>query len=227
MLHLLVAATLASPSAIVAWRPMPGLQASRFPAFVSSSEAACDDGTSGGTLVERQDSWYGNLFAAPCAAGHILAVRLTHFGYGLPGPYEFRLHLLDLACRELGVTPVLAIPGAPDLPATTSIDLSDFGWCIEGGFHLLLEPLTCADGGTGHDCFPALVVDASSDGDGPAHCAVVSAAAADGRQCFAARSADGRFFDFGLRVEVGCAAPECATAVQAVTWGRVKRIYTR
>jgi hypothetical protein len=226
MLHLFLATALTSPSLAVDLRPVPSASVWRSDAVVTSHEAACDDGTAGGTLVQQQVAWYGNRLTPPCAGARIIGASLAHFGYGLPGPYEFRLHLLDAACRQIGVTPVLTIDGAPDTPATASINLSDFEWCTEGAFHLLLEPLTCADGSQGGDCFPAVIVDASSDADATEHCGVVSTAGAAGRQCLAPRSADGRFFDFGLRVQVACAAPACATAVELVPWGLVKRIYS-
>jgi len=96
---------------------------------------------------------------------------------------------------------------------------------VTGEFHLLLEPLTCADGPAGHDCFPAVVVDATADGDPASHCATVSASTGTHRQCFAARSADGRYFDFGLRATLRCAAPECATGVDGASWSGIKRLY--
>jgi hypothetical protein len=123
------------------------------------------------------------------------------------------------------VTDVLTTPGAPDSLALTSVDLSNFGWCVQGAFHLLLEPLTCADGTIGRDCFPAVVVDATADGDPTTHCATVSAAAGLERDCFAARAADGRYFDFKLRVQVQCDVPECTSAVESATWSRLKRLY--
>ena len=46
-----------------------------------------------------------------------------------------------------------------------------------------------------------------------------------GRQCLAARSSDGRFFDFSLRVEVECGASQCTAGVQPGTWSSIKRLY--
>lgn len=225
MLPLLAAALLAGTTpSVSALRSVPEPGTMLFVA--SSGEAACDDGSAGGTLVQRADDWYGNRFAAPCTAALLHSVRFAHFGYGLPGPYAFRLHLLDASCTEKGVTPILEIEGAPDDVTTVEIDLADLGWCVESAFHLLLEPLSCT-GPTQDDCFPALVVDGTADGDGSSHCAIVSAPAATGRACFAARSADGRYFDFALRAQLDCASPQCATAVSPSTWGGLKRLFAR
>jgi hypothetical protein len=63
------------------------------------SEAACDDGSSGGTLIQRIDAYYGNRFEVPCPGARVVGVRFVHHGYGLAGPYSFRLHLFDAGCR--------------------------------------------------------------------------------------------------------------------------------
>jgi len=223
----LASPVLAVPAAFeVRTRAVPARAVLASPASVTDgSEAACDDGTAGGTLVQSIDAYYGNRFAPVCQAARIESARFVHYGYGLAGPYAFRLHVVDTTCGEIGVTPVLTTAGAPDLVTTAEVDLSPYGWCVSGEFLLLLEPLTCADGPTGHDCFPAVVVDASTDGDAAAHCATVSVLAGAERQCFAARSADGRYFDFGLRVGLQCVAPECATGLEDTTWSGAKRLY--
>ena len=154
-----------------------------------------------------------------------MAASFTHAGPALEGGIAYRLHLLDGDCHEIGVTPELSTPAAGAEPALASVDLAGFGWCVEGSFALVLEPLTCADGSAARDCSPALVVDATSDAVAEAHCAIVDAPTVDGRQCLAACSSDGRFFDFGLRVEVECAAPQCTAAVRPGTWSDVKRLY--
>jgi hypothetical protein len=54
---------------------------------------------------------------------------------------------------------------------------------------------------------------------------VLNAPTGDGRECLAPQSVDGRYFDFRLRVEVECAAPDCAVAVHPGTWSQVKILY--
>jgi hypothetical protein len=226
MLPLLFAA-LVAPATVV-YRPLSpaGAElAAPAPAATAGSEFACDDGSNGGTLVEHTEAYYGNRFATDCAAGRVLGVRFTHFGYGLQGNYAFRVHLFDAACAEVAVSDVRTIPGAPDALASVEVNLSNLGWCVSSEFSLMLEPLSCADGAAGHDCFPAVVVDASNDAEEPAHCAMVNAPTAEGRQCLAARSADGRYFDFRLRALVACSDPACATAVVPGTWTQIKRLY--
>jgi hypothetical protein len=227
MLATLLLSTLTNLSAVtVEYRPLPPAAVATAPALVAAETAlGCDDGSTGGTLVQRQDHYFGNRFTAPCTATRVVSASFVHSGPALDGAYAFRLHLLDGACRELGVTAELTTPAAADAPLVANVDLSSYRWCVEGEFALVLEPLACADGTTGHDCFPALVVDATSDAASGAHCAIVDTPTADGRQCLAARSIDGRFFDFRLRVQVTCGAPECTTAVQPGTWSAVKRLY--
>jgi hypothetical protein len=224
MLNLWIAAALVMPATRVETRPVPSrLEA---PASIATAfDYGCDDGTIGGTLVQRGEAYYGNRFETACATGKLTKARWMHFGYGLSGDYQFRLHLLDAACQEIAVTPILTIPGAPDAIASAEVDLTSFGWCVTNGFALLLEPLSCADAPDAQDCFPALLVDASTDGDPASHCGVLSAPSGDGRECLSPQSADGRFFDFRLRVEIACAAPGCAVAVHPGTWSQVKRLY--
>jgi hypothetical protein len=190
-----------------------------------ATEVACDDATNGGTLVQRSDTWYGNRFVVPCAGARVVSARFVHLGPGVFGTCAYRLHLLDADCREIGTSIQLDVPASPVVPGEAVVDLESYGWCVAGAFALVLEPLRCADGSAGRDCFPALVVDTTSDSDAAAHCAVVGAPAADGPSCLAPRSADGRFFDFRLRVELDCAASACATAVRAGTWTRAKRLF--
>ena len=191
----------------------------------AATTIACDDGSQGGTLVERQDHYYGNRFTAPCTAARIVAASFAHAGPALEGDATYRLHLLDGACNEVGVTPVLSTPAAGAAPAPVGVDLSAYGWCVEGSFALVLEPLRCTDVTLAPDCAPALVVDATSDAAAATHCAIVAAPTVDGRQCLAARSSDGRFFDFSLRVEVECGASQCTAGVQPGTWSSIKRLY--
>lgn len=206
-------------------RPLASPPAHHLPAPTAGAVIGCDDGSAAGTLVEKQDHYYGNRFSAPCTGVRLTAARFTHSGPARSGGYVFRLHLLDGECREIGVTPEL-VTAADGAPATqASVDLGDYDWCIEGSFALLLEPLSTAGTGEVDDCYPALVVDATSDAVADAHCAIVNAPTADGRQCLAARSSDGRFFDFGLQVEAECGAPECTTAVEPGTWSSVKLLY--
>jgi hypothetical protein len=219
MLPVLFTAAIAALHAVGPVRPLPEQQPA--PIAIASGALGCDDGTAGGTLIERAGEWYGNRFVPDCGAALLVRANFVHAAYDLPGPYAFRLRLLDAACRELGATPQISIPASPGTVAAHEIDLAPYGWCIDGPFQILIEPLTWADA-EGQDCFPALVVDASADADAEAHCATVSTAAAEGRQCFAARSADGRYFDFALRAELECAASECATPVAPSTWSRVK-----
>ena len=195
MLHAVAMPLLAT--ALAVFRPLTGPPPvfAPSPPFVASS-ASCDDGADGGSLVQRGDTWYGNRLALSCPAGLLYAVEFTYFGAGMPGPYAYRLHVLDADCRELAVTGVLTLAGAPDAPATAQVDVASLGACVSSAFAILLEPLTCADGAAAHDCMPALTVDASSDTQEAAHCAVVSTMGSNGRECFAPRSSDGRFYDF-------------------------------
>lgn len=224
MLHGLAAPLLAT--ALVAWRPPaapPAVQAPAPP--VAQHVAGCDDGADGGSLVQRGDTWYGNRLALACPSGRLTAVEFTYFGAGLPGPYAYRLHFLDAACRTLGSTSVVTVPGAPDAPATTTVDVAALGVCVSTAFAIVLEPLSCADGAAAGDCMPALVVDGSSDAQETAHCGVVSTSTSGPRECLAPRSSDGRYFDFRLRAQVDCAAAECATPVAPAAWSRLKRLY--
>lgn len=190
-------------------------------AVADAQTHGCDDGTVGGTLVQRGDIYYGNRFTASCSGARLQSALFAYHGQGLAGPYAFRLHLIDPSCGAVGVTEVLTVPGAPDRVEETEIDLSALGWCVGSDFMLLLEPLTCANAA---DCLPALAVDATSDASG-SHCAVVSAPGIVGRECRQARSSDGRGFDFRLRVRLDCAAPSCATTVTREAWGPMKRLY--
>lgn len=219
MLPLLLGLVLGNlPVATVVPRHAGGGEA---PAIAVAQTHGCDDGASGGTLVQRGDHYYGNAFAVGCARARLMAATFTYHGHGLAGPYAFRLHLVDPACGATGVTPTLTVPGAPGGYATAEIDLASLGWCVGPEFLLLLEPLACA---AAEDCFPALAVDASSE-PVSTHCAVVSVPGSIARECRQARSSDGRGFDFRLRVAVDCGAPGCTTAVQAGTWGQVKRLF--
>jgi len=227
MLATLLLTTLTNLTAMtVEFRPLPPAPGAGLPALAAGEAAlTCDDGSTGGTLVERRDHYFGNRFTAPCTAVRLVGASFAHFGPALDGSYAYRLHLLDAGCHAIGVTPVLSTPAAGEGPALTSVDLSSYGWCVEGNFAVVLEPLTCADEPTAHDCFPALVVDATNDAAADEHCAIVDAPTVDGRQCLAARSSDGRFFDFRLQVQAQCASPECTTSVQPGTWSAVKRLY--
>jgi len=224
MLHALLMTALATTP--VTLRPLP-VDSPRTPAPMTQSvgASACDDGTDGGTLVQGLGAYYGNRFVLDCASGRLTAVDFTYFGAGLAGPYSYRLHVLDNACREIGVTSVLSAASAVDAPASAQVVLPEGGWCVGQAFAIVLEPLTCSDGAGGKDCFPALVVDATSDTNPTVHCAVVSAETSIGRECLAPRSADGRFFDFRLRATVLCDAPGCITPVAPVGWSHVKNLY--
>ncbi len=224
MLHLLAAPLLAAALCVV--RPLPPGTNAHAPALPGTDSAlSCDDGSMGGTLVQRLDAYYGNRFELGCASARITSVQFTHFGAGRPGPYAYRLHLLDAACRETGVTGLLTTPSAALEPATTSVDVAALAWCASGSFAVMVEPLSCADGLSGQDCFPALVVDATSDPEAGAHCGVVSAETSSGRACLAPRSADGRYYDFLLRVGIACNDPACTTGVRPATWSTLKRLY--
>jgi len=224
MLHALAAPLLAT--ALVVFRPLAPQPPAQAPAPpLGQSTAGCDDGTNGGSLVQRSDTWYGNRLAIACPSGRLTGVEFTYFGAGLPGPYFYRLHVLDAECHELAVTSVWNVPGAPDAPATAQVDLAGLEACVSASFSLLLEPLSCADGAAAHDCMPALLVDASSDTEEAAHCGVVNANTLDGRQCLAPRSVDGRFYDFRLRAQVECGVPGCTSATAPADWSRVKRLY--
>ena len=210
MLHALATPWLAT--ALVVFRPLAAPQtAAIVPAPAVQSQSACDDGTNGGTLVQRGDTWYGNRLALACASARLTAVEFTYFGAGFAGPYAYRLHFLDAECRTLATTPVWSVPSASEAPATVIVDLSAIEVCVGAAFIVALEPLSCADGATAQDCMPALVVDGSSDAQESAHCGVANTATSDGRSCLAPRSADGRFFDFRLRVQADCTAPENST----------------
>ena len=186
---------------------------------------ACDDGTIGGTLVQRLEDWYGNSFQTSCAGTRVTSVRFQHLSYGLAGPYFYRLHLVDTACATRMVTEVLEVGASAGEPSWVQVDLSAVDWCVQGEFQIYLEPLTCVTPLAGQDCFPAVVVDATSDTDPGAHCARVSTQGAFERSCAAARSTDGRYFDFVLRVELQCDSASCSTAVTPTNWTLLKSIY--
>jgi hypothetical protein len=210
----LLSTALVVPHPVRASPPAAGLQ--------DTHMLSCDDGSMGGTLVQRDDTAYGNRFALGCAGGRLRRASFVHWGSGFAGPYAYRLRVLDAECRQVGVTGLLLAADAAGAPAAADVDLAAFGWCVGAGFVLALEPLTCAEVG---DCFPAVAVDASSDGDSRAHCGVVVKLGGGSQECFAPRSADGRYFDFRLRAEVDCADPLCASPVAAGTWTGVKRLY--
>ena len=191
----------------------------------SSSALACDDGTVGGTLVQRLEDWYGNSYQAPCSGARVTAVRFQHLSYGLPGPYLYRLHLVDATCATMMTTDVLQVAASTGEPTWVQVDLSGADWCVQGEFQIYLEPLTCVTPLAGQDCFPAVLVDATSDTDPGAHCARVSTQGAFERSCAAARSTDGRYFDFVLRVELQCDSASCSTAVTPTNWTLLKSIY--
>jgi hypothetical protein len=189
------------------------------------AEEACDDGSVGGTLVQGVGDWYGNAFEAPCSGARVTQVRFQHLSYGLPGPYLYRLHLMDATCTLLASTGVLQVDPADAAPTWIEVDVSGAGWCVSGTYQIFLEPLTCDDPLRGDDCFPALCVDASSSTEPGAHCAQVSVQGAFERTCAAARSSDGRYFDFLLRAQVGCDDAACSTAVRSDAWSLVKSLY--
>ena len=210
----------------VVTRPLPDVAREAAPATPRpDSDLHCDDGTNGGTLVQRFDAYYGNRYASGCAAALLQSVSFVHYGYAFAGPYSYRLHVLDSACREIGVTEPRRAASATQAPASVDVDLSGLGLCVGAEFYVLLEPLTCADGPGGQDCFPAIVFDTTSDNDPAAHCASLSAQTIAGRQCLAARSADGRYFDLRMRVRLACGAGDCTSAVSHTAWSNVKRLY--
>jgi hypothetical protein len=210
--------------ATVVLRPYAGAPVSSTE-LQTSSEAWCDDGSPGGTFVQGPEDWIGNTFVAACAGGRITSVRFQHLSYGLPGPYLFRLHLVDAACGLLASTDVVQIDASEGTPSWVEVDTDGAVWCVQGQYQVLLEPLTCAAPLSGEDCFPALVYDASSSTNPLAHCGRVSTQGAFERDCGAPRSADGRYFDFILRPQVQCAEPACATAVSPASWSLMKSLY--
>ena len=109
--------------------------------------------------------------------------------------------------------------------AKMSEDLAGDDWCVQGEFQIYLEPLSCVDPLAGQDCFPAVVVDATSDTDPGAHCALVNTMGTFERTCAAARSTDGRYFDFALRPELQCDTVNCSTAVTPTNWTLLKSLY--
>lgn len=213
-----------SSMADVALRPYEG-PAPASSQVQSSSESSCDDGSMGGTFVQRLEDWYGNSFVAACGGGRITSVRFQHLSYGLPGPYLFRLHLVDATCGWVGSTDVLETDPSDTEPGWVEVDTEDRGWCVQGDYQVLLEPLSCMDPLGGEDCFPALAYDATSSTDPAAHCAVVSTQGTFDRACSSARSADGRFFDFVLRPQLQCDDPACSTAVAPASWSLMKSLY--
>lgn len=204
-------------------RPYVGVQPA--PVGRIHSEVGCDDGSVGGTLIQSLEEWYGNAFTAPCGGARVTHVRFQHMSYGLSGPYLYRLHLLDSACQLLVSTPLLETESGDGEPTWVDVDVSNQDWCVAGDYQIFLEPLTCADALSGADCFPALVVDSTSSPEPGTHCAVVNTPSLFGRACGAARSADGRYFDFLLRAEVDCAAASCSTGLQATSWSLIKSLY--
>jgi hypothetical protein len=227
LLPLLIASLSVLPlQAQVVTRALPDAVRSAAPATPQpDSGLHCDDGTDGGTLVQRFDAYYGNRFSTGCAAALLQSVSFVHYGYAFAGPYSYRLHVLDTACREIGVTDVLRAASATQAPASVDVDLSSLGLCVGPEFFVMLEPQTCSDGPVGQDCFPAIVFDTTSDNDPSAHCASVSAQTITGRQCLAARSADGRYFDLRMRVRVACNSGGCTSAVAHTAWSNVKLLY--
>jgi hypothetical protein len=199
--------------------PVPAVDAH---AAAAGTVRACDDGTDAGTLVQRAGAAYGNRFSQDCAAAAVQSVSFVHFGAGNPGPYRYRLRVYDGACALVATTDVLAAGDAVAAPEAVEVDVAALGWCVGSEFALAVEPLGCP---TPDDCFPALVVDASSDTHAGAHCAVVVTPADTDPACYAPRSADGRFFDFRLRVVTACHAPGCTTALANPTWSRFKCLY--
>ena len=219
-------ALVSQPTAPVVLRPpLAPTQQTAAGAPSAGAETSCDDGSFGGTLFESLEAYYGNQFSAPCAAAALQGVVFVHFGNGLPGPYLYRLHLLDAQCREIGVSDVRSAVGAPDTPATVEVDLSSHAWCVGSEFYLFVEPLTCADGMSGTDCYPALAVDATSSNDPGVHCARVNVDTYSGRQCLAARSADDRYFDFRLRARLDCQVPGCTSPIAPTAWSTLKQLY--
>ena len=190
-----------------------------------TSATSCDDGSTGGTFVQELGDWFGNAFVAECGGGRITSVRFQHLSYGLPGPYEFRLHLVDAQCGWVGSTEVLQVDASDTEPTWVEVDTDAAGWCVQGAFQVFLEPLTTADPFGHEDCFPALVYDATSSTDPGSHCALVSTQGPLERVCSSARSADGRYFDFLLRPQVQCADPACSTAVSPTSWSLMKSLY--
>ena len=191
----------------------------------TSSALTCDDGTVGGTLVQRLEDWYGNSYEASCAGARVTSVRFQHLSYGLSGPYLYRLHLVDKACTTIMSTEVLQVAPSAAEPTWVQVDLAGDDWCVQGEFQIYLEPLSCVDPLAGQDCFPAVVVDATSDTDPGAHCAQVNTMGTFERTCAAARSTDGRYFDFALRPELQCDTVNCTTAVTPTNWTLLKSLY--
>jgi hypothetical protein len=211
-----LASTILSATLVVP-RPLP----LAVPAAASEAVLACDDGTNGGTLVQPGDAAYGNRFAPGCGGGRVLRASFVHFGAGFAGPHTYRLLLLNGDCIQLAATAPLQAPDAAAAPGAVDVDLAALDWCVGGDFVVAVQPMDCT--GEAHGCFPALVVDASShSGD---HCGVVVATAATAPTCRSPQSADGRRFDFRLRVDVDCADPRCATPVASRTWSDFKRLY--
>jgi hypothetical protein len=139
--------------------------ASSSPELGSTAALSCDDGTVGGTLVQRLEDWYGNSYEASCSGARVTSVRFQHLSYGLSGPYLYRLHLVDKACTTIMSTEVLEVAPSAAEPTWVQVDLSGNDWCVQGEFQIYLEPLSCVDPLAGKDCFPAVIVDATSDTD--------------------------------------------------------------
>lgn len=209
----LIAAMLFDAAAV--HRPLPQVENAAAVMWPAST-TGCDDGTNVGTLIQRSDSYYGNRMQAPCAGARLRRIRFVHAGSATPRAY--RLHVRDAACNEIGVTPVLLTTATTNAPHLETVDIAGDGWCIQGEFRVLLEPLTCPQTS---DCYPALVVDGGARGD----CAEVAIPAGAGRTCLAARTTDGRTFAFRIRAEFDCAIPACTTATLHRTWTATKRLY--
>jgi hypothetical protein len=149
------------------------------------------------------------------------SVSFVYEGASTGGVDGFRLHVLDPDCKPLATTSVLSAPSGTG-PMSAEVDLESLGVCVQSGFAVTIEPLSCP---MPEDCFPAVLVDATSDADAEAHCGVVAVLAGGAPECLAPRSSDGRYFDFRLRAVVDCTHPGCVTAIRPQTWSHVKRLY--
>ncbi len=215
MLALIAALVFDASASSAALRPLPRIESIADTAWPASS-VGCDDGTDRGTLVQRGDLLYGNRLQTPCAGARLRRIAFVHAGSSTPSAY--RLHVLDAACNEIGVTPVRFTTETNAAPHLEDVDVTGHGWCVQGEFRVLVEPLNCAQA---FDCFPALVVDGGTGAD----CAEVALPAGSGRSCLTARTSDGRAFAFRIRATFDCGTPACTTATVVRTWTAAKRLY--
>jgi hypothetical protein len=174
---------------------------------LDDQELSCDDGGWEGFIINTgSENWYGNLFELPCDVAHLKSIWFQHYSPGFVGPYSYNLHVLDASCTEILAVNGLTAQNAAGAIRTEVVDLESYGLCVDGDFHIMIEPLSCQDAPASQDtCYPSMLIDLSP---GPNPALACSRIRIPSGQCLQF-TAGGNYWNYLLRATVECDAPIC------------------